>query len=137
MSDAGAGGWQAACECRHAATSRTGRIPGPIARRTRSGMRFNPDIHNNLRRRDGPLFRCSRPFFDSIDPRDRSLSPFISKMEPWWRRRSSKPAVIRSPWNIRPHSLNGGLLVTGRLPRSQRSANTRNGSSTPPRLIVT
>ena len=32
--------------------------------------------------------------------------------------RSSSAAVIRSPWKIWPHSLNGRLLVTRMLPRS-------------------
>ena len=57
-------------------------------------------------------------FLFFIDSRKRKLSLFISKM---WQRcvsRSSKAAVIRSPWKICAQSPNGRLLVINKLRRS-------------------
>jgi site-specific DNA recombinase len=73
------------------------------------------------------------PFPFAAGP-ERNRGRFQDCVRRGWVRRSSSAAVIRSPWNTLPHSLNGRLLVTSRLRRSYRSANTWNSSSAPARL---
>jgi site-specific DNA recombinase len=71
--------------------------------------------------------------FPFADGPERNRGRFQDCVRRGWVRRSSSAAVIRSPWNTLPHSLNGRLLVTSRLRRSYRSANTWSSRSAPAR----
>jgi len=69
---------------------------------------------------DGSLFATVRPLLrlDLIESRNRTLSPFLSKIWRWWAGRSRCAAVIRSPWNTIPHAAIARLPMINRLDRS-------------------